>query len=132
MPLPIIASAVLGAVVKKSIEKAMEKVAANPAIPLAKADENKVTDAVIGVLEKDPTFINATNSEPFYQSGVAWGQAVVALGVLVPLVAHLFKIDITAEQVVQVLGSITTIAGLVYTLYRRFWPGLKPIKMGTA
>lgn len=123
--------AVLGAVIKKSLEKAVDKAAEVRAVPINnKAEEHLVTTELISALEKDPVFINATNSEPWYQSGVAWGQVVVALGVIVPVAAKVIGFDISTEEVVSLGGAIITVAGMIYTLYRRFWPGLKPIGEG--
>lgn len=122
---------VLGQVVKQSIEKAVEKVSDNPKIDgINHANEDKVAGAVIQALEKDTTFINATNSEPWYQSGVAWGSGLAALSVLIPIVAGWFGVGVTAEQVTEVGGSIGTLAGILFILYRRFMPGLKPLFSG--
>ena len=123
--------AILGAVVKKSIEKAVMNVADNSAVPAVTArNEAKVADAMIDMLEKDPAFINATNSEPWYQSGVAWGSTVTALSVLVPIVAGWFGMDIQAEEIIKIGGSIGALVGVGYTLYRRFMPGLTPLFSG--
>jgi len=133
MPIPVIlagavAKVALGPVVKAAVAKAVTKVADSPYIPeVNKADAAPVASAVIEALGQDPQFVNASNSEPFYQSGIAWGAGVTALGVLVPMVAGLFGFDVSTERVVEVGGSIVTIVGILYTLYRRFTPGLKPL-----
>ena len=51
----------------------------------------------------------------------------VALGVLIPLVAAPLGFNISADRVVEVVGAVVTIGGIIFTLYRRFVPGLKPM-----
>ena len=128
-----VAGPLLGSVVKERIAEAVVDVAKDTSIPgLSMADAGAVTGAVIDALGKDDKLINASNSEPFWQSGIAWGAGVTALGVLVPIGARLFGFDIATEQVVEVGGSVVTIGGIIYTLYRRFMPGLKPLFSGAS
>lgn len=138
MPIPLILAGVgkvlLGTAVKTAVAKAVEKVADDRSVPeIKKADAAPVATAVIEALGKDATFVNATNSEPAYQSRVAWGSIIAALGVLVPIVGNLLGWDIDEARVIEVGGAIVTLGGAGYALYGRFMPGLRPLfsKKGT-
>ena len=135
MPIPIVLAGVgkriLGTAVRGAIARAVQEVASDKNVPeMARTAARPVATAVIEALAQDQQFVNASNSEPLYQSGIAWGAGITALGVLVPMVANLFGVHIAAERVVEIGGSIVTIAGIAFTLYRRFMPGLRPLFSG--
>ena len=122
---------VLGSTIKASVEKAVDNAAARKDVPeIKKADAGEVASAVLGELAQDPKFINATNSEPAYQSRVGIGSAagvIGALGVLVPLLARQFGYEISAAQVAEVAFALVMLAGSAFSLYGRFRKGLKPL-----
>ena len=132
MPIPLIIGAagklILGKVVQTAVAKAVAKVGDDKTVPeMKKADVAPVTTAVIEELQKDPTFVNATNSEPAYQSRVAWGSVIAALGVLVPLIGNIFGFDISSDRIMEIGGAVITLGGAGYALYGRFMPGLRPL-----
>lgn len=79
------------------------------------------------LIKTDPELQNEVNAEAPYQSRIAWGTAVTALGVLVPLGAKAFGVDISAEQVVAVGGAVVSLGGVAYTLRGRFKKNLHPL-----
>jgi hypothetical protein len=132
MAIPLIIGAagklILGKVVQVAVAKAVEKVGNDKTVPeMKKADVAPVATAVIEELQKDPTFVNATNSEPAYQSRVAWGSVVSALGVLLPLVANIFGWDLDQARIIEIGSAVITLGGAGYALYGRFMPGLRPL-----
>lgn len=119
---------IINKVIDKAVDKAVDVVAKSPVVPdVTTVNAPVIADVIKDVLAADPKFVNATNSEPVLQSGVAWGAAISALGVLAPMILNLFGIDIAPERVVEVGGALVTIGGVIFTLYRRFTPGLKPM-----
>lgn len=80
-------------------------------------------------IKTDPVSMNATNQEPWYQSGVGVfgaGGIIWSLGFLLGQVGeHGATVqDYDLEQTVNALGTLGMF-GMV--LYRRFMPGLKPL-----
>jgi uncharacterized membrane protein len=119
---------ILGKVVQTAVAKAVEKVGNDKTVPeMKKADVAPVATAVIEELQKDQTFINATNSEAPIQSRVAWGSVIAALGVLVPLVGKVFGFEVSADRIMEIGGAVITLSGAGFALYGRFMPGLKPL-----
>ena len=135
MPIPIILAGVgkvlLGKTVKTAVARAVEKVADDQSIPgVRRADAVPVATAVIDALAQDKTFVNATNSEPAYQSRVAWGAVIAALGVAVPPLAKLLGFEVNAADIVTYGGAIITLGGAAFVLYGRFAKGLRPLFSG--
>lgn len=134
MPIPVIlagaAKVALGNGVKNAIVSAVQSVAKDKAVPeITPKDAPPVAGAILNELAQNPAFINATNSERWYQSGVAWslnGVTAGALALVMPqVIQHGYHLDRwdwdTAGPSVLVLAS----AGFGYI--RRFVPGLKPL-----
>jgi hypothetical protein len=123
----------LGKTVKTAVAEAVAAVAANPMVPgITPAEATKTATAVLTELAQDPKFINATNSERWYQSGVAMGLNGVSAGalaiVLPMLIAHGLKF---AEWDWAIAGpAIFIIASAAYGYVRRFVPGLPPLFSG--
>jgi hypothetical protein len=109
--------AILGVVIKEAIT-ALGNKQARPA-DIAKEVEK--------IVSNDPRLVNALNEEKPYQSGVTVGGVagmLVSLGTLVGLIQ-------TGNYDPALLG--TAIGGVLagsYTVYRRWWPGLKPLFAG--
>lgn len=132
MPLPIILAGVgqvvLGKVVKAAVARAVETVADDRSVPeIKRTDVVPVATAVIEALGADKQFINATNSEPAYQSRVAWGAVIAALGVVVPPIARIIGFDVDGSAIVEFGGAVITLGGAGYALYGRFAQGLRPL-----
>ena len=125
-----LANVVLGNVIKQGVAKAVAKVADRKDVPEVKKTEAlPITEAVIDELAKDKQFINATNSEPWYQSGVAWGAGTGVAGSLAVVMPALFAngFDIAAYDMATFLPAFITLLGALFTLVRRFVPGWKPM-----
>ncbi len=132
MPIPIILAGVgqvlLGKVVKAAVARAVETVADDRSVPeIKKGDVVPVATAVIEALGQDKTFINATNSEPAYQSRVAWGAVIAALGVVVPPLAKVLGFDVDGSAIVEYGSALITLGGAGFALYGRFAKGLRPL-----
>lgn len=125
-----IANAVLGNIIKQGVAKAVSKVAADKKIPQVKVgDAGPVAVAVISELAKDKVFVNATNSESWYQSGIAWGASTAiagSLAVVAPaMLAH--GVHLAEYDFNTFLPAVVTLAGAVFAMIRRFVPGMKPL-----
>lgn len=120
----------LGGAIKNSIANAVEKVAKDKKTPEVKAaDAAPVAEAVIDALGKDKVFVNATNSEMWWQSGVALGLSgtqIGALAIVAPQIIehtyHLGQYDMAAF-----LPAMLIVVSGVFGLIRRFVPGFKPL-----
>jgi len=124
------ANVILGNVIKDGVATAIGKVANNKNVPgLAPAASGAVAGAVIDSLSRDKVFVNATNSEAWYQSGIMWGASTslagsiaVALPAILTNGYHIAQYDLNTF-----LPAFITLAGAVFTLIRRFVPGFKPL-----
>lgn len=98
---------------------------AKPSVSVASGAERDVAKAV--AQEVAPIIVNATNSEPWYQSRVILG-GLVALGASV---AGFFGIIIDEQsrlEIIQLVPTIATAAGALYALYGRiFGANKKPL-----
>ena len=89
----------------------------------------KVADKVADKIEADPILMNKLNQEPWWQSGIMWfgtGGVVWAIGTLFTQIGqHGLAYDkYNAGLVVTAVGSLISTSGV---LWRRFWPGLRPL-----
>ena len=109
-------STVAGAVIPLVIREVLERV-----LP-----KEQATKAIVA-MESDPKVINEVSAEAPWQSRIAVGSTVGALGVLIPLVARAFGADISESTVVEATQAIIVLAGTGYALYGRFRRGLKPL-----
>lgn len=75
----------------------------------------------------DPVLKNELNAEAPYQSRVAIGSVVAALGVVAPPLLKLVGIDVAGSEIVEYGSAIMTLWGAGYALYGRFKSGLKPL-----
>ncbi len=107
---------------------AIASVADNPGLPITPSQGPAVAKAVLDKLAADPTVVNATNSEPWYQSRVAWGSIVA---IAAPLAGLLLKQTIDANTQSQIGTVLTAAGGAVggaYALYYRlFGKGKAPL-----
>jgi hypothetical protein len=109
---------ILAEVALKAASRALDK--AGPPSP-------KAIEAVAKEIAANPVLKNELNVEAPYQSRVAVGSVVAALGVVIPPVAGLFGWSIEGGAVVNFISSVVTLAGAAYALYGRFKGGLKPL-----
>jgi hypothetical protein len=87
----------------------------------------KAVEEMAKAIKADPVLKNELSLERPYQSRVAIGSVVAALGVVVPLLAKLLGWDVDSSYVVQVLEAVLTLGGALYALYGRFASGLAPL-----
>lgn len=123
MALPVIAGVL--------IKVAGPIIAAKIGQHLSKRETDSVTASVVQeIVEQvaaDPVAKNELNAEQPYQSRVAWGSVIAALGVLVPLVANVFGYDVDQARIVEIGSAMVTLGGAGYALYGRFASGLRPL-----
>lgn len=120
----------LGATVQESVVKAGWEVAADTGVPgLTTADAGEVTGAILDVLASDAKFVNATSSEAWWQSGVQYGGSAATLASLfiVGAAVRAHGFDLGAYDQVTFIPAVIALAGGVFTLIRRFVPGLRPL-----
>jgi hypothetical protein len=84
----------------------------------------EIANEVQKIVVNDPRLMNTLNEEQPYQSGVTWGGAagsLTSVGVLVGLIqAGNYDPALLGPAIAGVLAGL-------FTLYRRWWPGLKPL-----
>lgn len=106
----------------EKIEKSAEKVVS--------ADEAaRVASVVDKATAVDPVLLNEMNAEPWYQSGVGiygTGGILWALGAIIIQVAQHGE-DYGAYDLNMMVTAVGSLVGFAAVLYRRFWPGLKPM-----
>ena len=78
-------------------------------------------------IANDPVLKNGVNAEQPYQSRVAIGSVVAALGVVLPPLAGLLGWSIDGNSVAEFGSGVVTLACAGYALYGRFKGGLKPL-----
>jgi len=110
---------ILAEIALKVASKAMDKKDA-AAAPAAVEEMAKAIAA-------DPVLKNELSLEAPYQSRVAIGSVVAALGVVLPPVLKLMGWDISGNEIVEVGNSLLILSGALYALYGRFVGGLKPL-----
>ena len=123
----------LGNTVKTAVKEAVANVAADPSVPgVTPAEATKTATAVLTELAQDPKFVNATNSERWYQSGVAMGLNGVTAGALALLAPIVFTKGFDfAQWDWGIAGpAIFVLASAAYGYVRRFVPGLPPLFSG--
>lgn len=107
------------------VATAVNDVARDPGNPLTTSLAPAVTAAVAA--EVAPVLINATNSEPWYQSRVTWGVILAAAGTLAkPFIGDLPIDESQTADIVAALATLGQVVGFVLTLYGR-WKAKKPI-----
>lgn len=122
--------------------KAVKQVAPDPPTTLKAAVKEAVVEAdgtpkeatqvaaeLKAAMVADPALMNATNQEPWWQSGVGFfgsGGLLWSIGIVIAQVGE-NGLDAKAydfQNMVTALGSLALFAGV---LYRRFMPGLLPM-----
>jgi hypothetical protein len=114
--------AILPAIVTSAVSAAVTRALKSGADT---AQPGRIAATVTAELAKDPVFVNEVSAEAPYQSRVAVGSVVSALGVIVPMLGNVFGFD--GGYVVEVIGAAVTLGGALYALYGRFASGLKPL-----
>lgn len=84
--------------------------------------------AAAAAVRADPVVANKLNEEPFYQSRVGLGSIFALLSQVIPWVTPLLGFD--PAVVSDTVSDVGTVIGIVYALYGRFWPRLKPLGRG--
>jgi len=110
---------ILAEIALKVASKAMDKKDASLA--------PKAVEEMAKAIKADPVLKNELSLEAPYQSRVAIGSVVAALGVVVPIVAKMVGWDVDSSYIVQVLEAVMTLGGALFALYGRFMPGLRPL-----
>lgn len=119
--------AVAGAVLPSILAGAIEGAVKGALQKAPTASPDAIAGTVVKDLAANPVVVNEVSAEKPYQSRVAVGSAVSALGVIIPALGKLFGWDIDGNYVVDVITSAMTLGGALYALYGRFAPGLKPL-----
>jgi hypothetical protein len=101
--------------------------AASRALDKASPPSRQAIEAVTKEIAADPVLKNELNAEAPYQSRVAVGSVVAALGVVIPPLARLLGWSVDGSVVVEFISSAVTLSGAAYALYGRFKSGLKPL-----
>ena len=97
---------------------------------LAKHVGQAVAEKVVAQVTTDPVVKNEMNAEPWWQSRVAIGSIVAALGVVAPPVLSLFGVNVSADRIVEIGTALVTLGGALFALYGRLRSGLKPLFSG--
>lgn len=118
-------AAILGPIIARTAADVIAKKLGSQKAPPAVADD--IAKAVLEQVKADPVMKNEMNEEKPYQSRVALGAVVAALGVVVPVVGKVFGWTITGDQIVEFGSAVITLGGAGYALYGRFASGLKPL-----
>jgi hypothetical protein len=103
---------------------------ASRALDKAEPPSRQTVDAVANEIAADPVLRNELNGEAPYQSRVALGSVIAALGVVIPPAAALIGWTVKGNAIVEFLSSVVTLAGAGYALYGRFKSGLRPLFAG--
>lgn len=104
-------------------------VESNTPASVTETKADKIATAAVEEIMADPRAVNTLNQEKWWQSGVQWfgsGGVVWSIGSLLTQVME-HGADFTtydAKEATIACGSLALFAGV---LYRRFWPGLKPL-----
>ena len=87
----------------------------------------KAVEEMARAIADDPVLKNEVNAEAPYQSRVAIGSVVAALGVVLPALADLLGWSLDGNKIVEFSSGVVTLAGAGFALYGRFKSGLKPL-----
>jgi len=123
MAIPVLAGAVMKVAAPLIVQKLAGKVSKKEADDIAA----QTVQAIVTQVTADPVVKNELNAEPWWQSRVALGSIVAAIGVLLPTILSLFGIKADEGDILRHLDAIVTLAGALYALYGRLASGLKPL-----
>jgi hypothetical protein len=100
------------------------------AIKVVGKDEASRAAAVVEkVAAADPVYLNTANLEPWWQSGVGvFGTSGLlwSVGAILTQVGQ-HGLDFAAYDFGIMVTALGALASFAAVLYRRFWPGLKPM-----
>lgn len=109
---------------KTSIEKSLKKTDA------VTVDEASRASAVVEkAVAADPALLNELNREPWWQSGVMWfgtGGVLWALGTLFSQFG-VYGLNYEKYNYSLIVGAVGSLISAIGVLWRRFYPGLKPL-----
>jgi len=108
----LVVKTVIPMVVKAAIERTTDKATA---------------DKIEAAVAADPVAVNELSAESPYQSRVAVGSVVSALGIVIPMIAKILGYDVDGSYIVEVGAAVVTLWGAGYALYGRFRIGLAPL-----
>lgn len=109
-----------------AVDKALESAAASPNISMDHVDLPAVRARVLKELE--PTLVNITNNEAWYQSRVTWGVLIAAVATMLkPITGELLDAQQTIEYV-DAFASGGQLFGFGLTLYGRYF-AKKPLPL---
>lgn len=123
MAIPVLA----GVVMKIAAPLIVQKLAGKMSRKEADDISAQVVKEIVTQVTADPIVKNQMNAEPWWQSRVALGSIVAAIGVLLPTALRLFGIEADEASVLKNVDAIVTLAGALYALYGRLASGLKPL-----
>ena len=126
MAIPVLAGAVMKIAAPLIVAKLAGKVSKKEADDIAA----QTVQAIVTQVTADPVLKNEMNAEPWWQSRVALGSIIAAIGVLLPTVLRLFGIEANEGEILRHIDAIVTLAGALYALYGRLASGLKPLFSG--
>lgn len=96
-------------------DKVLETVS-KPSVPVSNGSEKAVAQAVTDKIA--PIVVNATNSEPWYQSRVILGALVAIIGSALGAVGIALDEE-TRQQIIVIIPVVISTAGSLYALYGR-------------
>lgn len=126
MAIPVLAGAVMKIAAPLIVAKLAGKVSKKEADDIAA----QTVQAIVTQVTADPVLKNEMNAEPWWQSRVALGSIIAAIGVLLPTVLRLFGVEANEGEILRHLDAVVTLAGALYALYGRLASGLKPLFSG--
>ena len=94
---------------------------------IAKNTSSEIAKKIEREIASNPVAVNELSAEAPYQSRVAIGSVVSAIGIVVPTVSKLLGYDVDSNEIVQFLNAIVILWGAGYALYGRFASGLAPL-----
>jgi hypothetical protein len=116
--------------------------ASSPAVAVERNDKPVVETIVQNAVAANPVLVNQLNAEAPVQSRILWGNTIAGIGaaIVAALPVLVLLNFITQEQadllrdsigrVIEGLGGVAVIGGLVYSTYGRLASGLKPLFSG--
>lgn len=123
MAIPVLAGVVMKVAAPLIVAKLAGKVSKAEADSIAAQTVQEIVTKVTA----DPVLRNEISAEPWWQSRVALGSIVAAIGVLLPTILRVLGIEASEGDIVRHLDAIVTLAGALYALYGRLATGLKPL-----
>lgn len=126
MAIPVLAGVVMKVAAPLIVQKLAGKVSKKDADDIAAQTVQQIVTQVAA----DPVLRNEISAEPWWQSRVALGSIVAAVGVLLPTVLKLFGVEANEGDILRHLDAVLTLCGALYALYGRLSSGLRPLFSG--